>query len=97
MSGCRQTATEADQPALRELWEEFEAEIPAPPEFVETWDEEWQDVSADIGGRGAVYLAEDDEGVVGARAGDDAPRRRLARRVRARPAARAPAGACSSS
>ena len=38
-------ATEADQPALRELWEEFEAEIPAPPEFVETWDEEWQDVA----------------------------------------------------
>ena len=39
--------------------------MPAPPEDVETWDEEWQDVSADIGGRGAVYLAEDDEGVVG--------------------------------
>ncbi len=51
---------------LRELWEEFEAEIPAPPEFVETWDEEWQDVSADIGGRGVVYLAEDDDGVIGA-------------------------------
>jgi ribosomal protein S18 acetylase RimI-like enzyme len=58
-------ATEADQAALRELWKEFEAEIPAPPESVETWDEEWQDVSADIGGRGVVYLAEDDEGVVG--------------------------------
>ena len=59
-------ATAADQPMLRELWEEFEAEIPAPPEFVETWDEEWQDVSADIGGRGVVYLAEDDDGVIGA-------------------------------
>jgi ribosomal protein S18 acetylase RimI-like enzyme len=59
-------ATDADQTTLRELWEEFEAEIPAPPEFVETWDEEWQDVSADIGGRGVVYLAEDDEGVAGA-------------------------------
>lgn len=58
-------ATEADQPALRELWEEFEAEIPARPEFVETWDEEWEDVVADIGGRGAVFLAEDDEGVAG--------------------------------
>ena len=66
MSGMNiRRATEADQPALRELWEEFEAEIPAPPEFVETWDEEWQDVSADIGGRGAVFLAEDDEGVAG--------------------------------
>lgn len=58
-------ATEADQPALRELWEEFEAEVPAPPEFVETWDEEWQDVAADIGGRGVVYVADDDEGVLG--------------------------------
>jgi len=59
-------ATEADQQVLRELWEEFEAEIPAPPEFVETWDEEWKDVAADIGGRGVVYLAEDDDGVAGA-------------------------------
>jgi ribosomal protein S18 acetylase RimI-like enzyme len=59
-------ATEADQAVLRELWEELEAEIPAPPEFVETWEEEWQDVSADIGGRGVVYLAEDDDGVAGA-------------------------------
>jgi ribosomal protein S18 acetylase RimI-like enzyme len=58
-------ATVADQAALRELWEEFEAEIPAPPEDRETWDEEWQDVSADIDGRGSVYLAEDAEGAVG--------------------------------
>jgi ribosomal protein S18 acetylase RimI-like enzyme len=58
-------ATESDETALRELWEEFEAEVPAPPEFVETWAEEWQDVAADIGGSGAVYLAEDDEGVAG--------------------------------
>ncbi len=59
-------ATEADQPVLRELWEEFEAEIPAPPEFVETWEEEWSDVAADIGGRGVVHLAEDGDGVAGA-------------------------------
>jgi ribosomal protein S18 acetylase RimI-like enzyme len=58
-------ATEADEQVLRELWEEFEAEILAPPEWVETWEEEWQDVSADIAGRGAVYLAEDEEGVLG--------------------------------
>jgi GNAT superfamily N-acetyltransferase len=58
-------AAEADQPALRELWEEFEAEIPAPPEDVETWEEEWVDVAADIGGRGLVLLAEDDQGVAG--------------------------------
>jgi ribosomal protein S18 acetylase RimI-like enzyme len=59
-------ATEADQQALRELWEEFEAEIADLPEFVEPWDEEWSDVAADIGGRGVVYLAEDDDGVAGA-------------------------------
>jgi ribosomal protein S18 acetylase RimI-like enzyme len=58
-------ATTADEPVLRELWEEFEAEIPAPPEDEETWEQEWGDVSADIDGRGAVYLAENDDGVVG--------------------------------
>ena len=58
-------ATTADEAALRELWEEFEAEIPAPPEHRETWAEEWQDVAADIGGRGAVWLVEDDEGAAG--------------------------------
>src|SRR5436190_4810300 len=58
-------ATKADEAILRELWEEFEAEIPAPPEDEETWEREWGDVSADIDGRGAVYLAENDEGVVG--------------------------------
>ena len=50
-------ATLDDEAALRELWEEFEAEIPPPPEFAETWEEEWQDVAADIAGRGAVYVA----------------------------------------
>jgi len=59
-------ATEADQAALRELWEEFETEIPDLPEFAETWEDEWSDVAADIGGRGVVYLAEDDDGAVGA-------------------------------
>jgi ribosomal protein S18 acetylase RimI-like enzyme len=58
-------ATEADEPALRELWEEFESEIPAPAEWVETWEEEWDDVSEDLRGRGVVVIAEDDEGVVG--------------------------------
>jgi GNAT superfamily N-acetyltransferase len=59
------TATEADEPVLRELWEEFEAEIPAPPEWVEAWEQEWDDVSADIHGRGVVFLAEDENGAVG--------------------------------
>jgi GNAT superfamily N-acetyltransferase len=58
-------ATEDDQKTLQELWQEFEQEIPASPEDVETWDDEWQDVEADIKGRGVVLLAEDDDGVAG--------------------------------
>jgi ribosomal protein S18 acetylase RimI-like enzyme len=58
-------ATEADEAALRELWEEFGREVPEPPGFTpETWDEEWADTRRDIAG-GAVYLAFDDEGVAG--------------------------------
>jgi ribosomal protein S18 acetylase RimI-like enzyme len=58
-------ATEADEAILRTLWEEFQTEVPEPPGTApETWDEEWADVQVALGG-GAVYLAEDDEGVVG--------------------------------
>ena len=58
-------ATEADEPALRELWDEFEAEVPFPfVEERETWDEEWQDTLDDIRG-GGVFVAEDGEGPVG--------------------------------
>jgi ribosomal protein S18 acetylase RimI-like enzyme len=59
-------ATEADEPILHELWDEFEAEVPPPPELAETWEEEWADTSADIAGRGVVLLAEDEAGVAGA-------------------------------
>ena len=67
-------ATEADEAALRELWEEFQREVPEPPGFTpETWEEEWADTRRDIA-EGAVYLAFDDDGVAGvARA--TAPRR----------------------
>jgi GNAT superfamily N-acetyltransferase len=58
-------ATEADEAVLRELWEEFEAEVPAPEGFVpETWEQEWKDVLEDFAG-GAVLLAEDDTGPIG--------------------------------
>jgi ribosomal protein S18 acetylase RimI-like enzyme len=58
-------ATPADQAALRELWEEFQTEVPEPEGFVpETWDEEWADINRDIDG-GAVYVAEDEDGAVG--------------------------------
>jgi len=57
-------ATEADEAVLRELWEEFEAEVPWELEEPETWADEWPDTLDDIRG-GGVFLAEDDEGPVG--------------------------------
>jgi ribosomal protein S18 acetylase RimI-like enzyme len=57
-------ATEADEPALRELWEEFEVEVPWDVEDPETWDDEWSDTLDDVRS-GGVFLAEDDEGPVG--------------------------------
>lgn len=57
-------ATEADEPALRELWEEFEREVPWEVETPETWADEWTDTLDDLRG-GGVFLAEDDEGAVG--------------------------------
>jgi ribosomal protein S18 acetylase RimI-like enzyme len=58
-------ASEADEALLRELWEEFELEVLEPPGYVpETWEEEWADTLDDLRG-GSVFLAEDDQGVVG--------------------------------
>jgi len=58
-------ATAADEAALKELWEEFELEVPEPDGYPpETWDEEWRDVTAAIEG-GAVYIAEDEDGPIG--------------------------------
>ncbi len=57
-------ATEADETTLRELWEEFEREVPYPFGEGEPWEDEWQDTLDDIRG-GGVFIAEDDEGPVG--------------------------------
>lgn len=57
-------ATEADEATLRELWQEFEAEVPEPIGEPEGWDEEWRDTLDDIRG-GGVFLAEDQDGAVG--------------------------------
>ncbi len=57
-------ATEGDERLLRELWEEFEREVPFPLEEGESWEEEWADTLDDIRG-GGVFLAEDGEGTVG--------------------------------
>lgn len=57
-------ATEADEPVLRQLWEEFEQETPFPLGESELWEEEWADTLDDLRA-GAVFLAEDDNGPLG--------------------------------
>ena len=57
-------ATEADEAVLRELWEEFEQEVPWDIEEPETWADEWADMLEDVRD-GGVFLADDDEGPVG--------------------------------
>jgi ribosomal protein S18 acetylase RimI-like enzyme len=58
-------AVKQDEAVLRELWEEFEQEVPEPPGFVpETWEVEWRDTLEDLRG-GGVFIAEDAEGPVG--------------------------------
>ena len=58
-------ATASDEATIRELWQEFEDEVPKADGFLpETWDEEWSDVQENLA-TGAVFLAEDDAGPVG--------------------------------
>lgn len=58
-------AAEADHDVLRELWEEFEREVPEPEGFdPETWEQEWADTLDDIAG-GGVFLAEESGTPVG--------------------------------
>ena len=59
-------ATPADEQALRELWEEFEAEVPEPPGFEpEAWADEWALMRTVWSGGGIVLIAEDDDGAAG--------------------------------
>jgi ribosomal protein S18 acetylase RimI-like enzyme len=58
-------ATEADAPALQELWDEYSAEVPEPPGFPEeSWEEEWLAARRDIDG-GSVFVADEDGRLVG--------------------------------
>jgi ribosomal-protein-alanine N-acetyltransferase len=58
-------ATEADEPALRKLWDEYTAELPEPAGFPpDLWEAEWPEIRRDIAG-GAVYVAEEDDELVG--------------------------------
>ena len=66
-------ATEADEQTLRELWEEFEREVPEPYGEGEPWEDEWKDTLEDIRG-GGVFIAEDEDGPLGV-ARIEAPKR----------------------
>jgi ribosomal protein S18 acetylase RimI-like enzyme len=57
--------TEADEAAVRALWEAFEAETPVPRGFTpETWDEAWPDLRRHAA-EGVALIAEDDDGAAG--------------------------------
>jgi ribosomal protein S18 acetylase RimI-like enzyme len=52
--------TPTDAETIRELWTEFEEELPEPEGFrPDTWEEAWRELSTEVG-----YLAEDDSGTV---------------------------------
>jgi GNAT superfamily N-acetyltransferase len=58
-------ATNDDEHILRELWEEFEAEIPEPEGFPpEAWEDTWPVLRSEIAA-GIVFVAEDDDGPLG--------------------------------
>ncbi len=57
-------ATEADEPVLRDLWEEFGREVPWELEEPETWSARWPRICKDMSD-GGVFVAEDEEGPVG--------------------------------
>jgi ribosomal protein S18 acetylase RimI-like enzyme len=57
-------ATQADRVLLRELWEEFEAELDHPPHLRETWTEAWSDLAQTVRD-GVALVAEQDERAVG--------------------------------
>ena len=57
-------ATEAEEPLLRELWEEFVEELDDPPYLRETWDEAWDDLSETVR-NGVALVAELDGRPVG--------------------------------
>lgn len=54
-------ATEGDQDVLRELWEEFDAELDGEPYLRETWEEAWDDLSVTVRD-GVALIAEADDG-----------------------------------
>jgi ribosomal protein S18 acetylase RimI-like enzyme len=57
--------TEGDEQVVRELWAEFEEEVPEPPSFeAETWEEAWAELARHAR-EGVAVLAEEDGTAVG--------------------------------
>ncbi|HZQ02533.1 MAG TPA: GNAT family N-acetyltransferase, partial [Gaiellaceae bacterium] len=58
-------ATEADESAIRTLWQEFEAEVPEPEGFApDTWDVDWASLCENMRS-GVVVVAEEDGDLIG--------------------------------
>ena len=58
--------TEADEAVLRELWQEFVAEVPEPEGFgTDTWETDWADLEQRMKSAGCVFVAEDGGKLVG--------------------------------
>jgi ribosomal protein S18 acetylase RimI-like enzyme len=57
-------ATEADHDLVRELWEEFDAELDHEPYLRETWEEAWDDLSVTVR-EGVALIAEEDNRALG--------------------------------
>jgi len=82
-------ATEADEAAIRALWEEFEAEVPEPEGFEpDTWEVDWAALRENMRS-GIVVVAEEDGEPIGfAEAAAEAPRRWHLETIHVRPASR---------
>ncbi len=82
-------AAELDEAVLREVWEEFQAEVPEPQGFAsDSWERDWDDLRENMA-TGAVYLAEDEQGAAGlAEASAPEPGRWHLQTVYVRPRAR---------
>ena len=57
-------ATKNDQELIRELWTEFEAELPEPEYLRESWEDAWSDLSQTVR-EGVALIAEEDGRAVG--------------------------------
>jgi ribosomal protein S18 acetylase RimI-like enzyme len=56
-------ARQKDRELIRELWEEFEAELDHPPHLRETWEEAWVDLSETIRDGVALIVEQEERGV----------------------------------